>query len=127
MEKTDEKLMSESISNGNKKYQWSKFSSDRSEQFVIRVDHWEELTIARDMVLRIIPSEAFPNDIGKNIATPPNKAQKPAPVCPVHKIPMELHMAGISKTTGKHYPAFWACPEKDENGSFCRAKPPEVI
>ena len=45
------------------------------------------------------------------------------PICSVHGTPMTLRPAGISKSTGKAYEAFWACAEKNPDGSFCRAKP----
>lgn len=47
-----------------------------------------------------------------------------APVCPIHKVEMVYRQSGISKTTGKAYPGFWACPEKSEDGKFCNYKPP---
>lgn len=45
------------------------------------------------------------------------------PICPVHNVPMTLKPAGVSKATGRQYKAFWACGEKMEDGSYCRAKP----
>ena len=41
-----------------------------------------------------------------------------AETCPVHNQPWQLVPAGVSKTSGKPYPAFWACPERG-----CREKP----
>lgn len=38
--------------------------------------------------------------------------------CPIHNVPFKLVPAGTSKTTGKPYNAFWACPERG-----CREKP----
>lgn len=42
-----------------------------------------------------------------------------APLCSAHKVPMTWR-EGTSKSTGKHY-AFWACTEKNTDGSFCKA------
>jgi hypothetical protein len=52
------------------------------------------------------------------VAVDPN-----APVCEIHNKPMTLKPAGVSKTTNKPYPAFWACSERDATGGFCRFKP----
>jgi hypothetical protein len=41
------------------------------------------------------------------------------PICPIHKLPMRLIPAGISRKTGKPYSAFWACQERG-----CNYKPP---
>ena len=46
----------------------------------------------------------------------------PVQKCPVHGLEFVLRPAGISKTTGKGYPAFWACPGKNPDGSYCREK-----
>jgi hypothetical protein len=40
--------------------------------------------------------------------------------CPIHNLPFKLIPAGISKTTGKPYNAFYACPERG-----CKEKPPK--
>jgi hypothetical protein len=52
------------------------------------------------------------NDAGKD---------KLVPVCGVHRIAM-VWREGDNKQSGKHY-AFWACPEKNPDGSFCKFKP----
>jgi hypothetical protein len=44
-----------------------------------------------------------------------------APKCSVHNVPMKW-ITGISKTTGKNY-AFWSCPSKNQDGTYCKAKP----
>jgi len=54
-------------------------------------------------------------------------AEELVPHCPIHNMDMVLRPAGISKTTGKGYPAFYACPGKDVNGKFCSYRPPKVI
>ena len=40
-------------------------------------------------------------------------------VCPTHGTPFQLIPAGVSKTTGNPYPAFWACSQRG-----CKQKPP---
>jgi len=56
---------------------------------------------------------------------PPQYAPLPAPVpdqfatCPAHRQPWRLVPAGISKTTGRSYDAFYACPTRG-----CDQRPP---
>ena len=45
------------------------------------------------------------------------------PNCSIHGNQMMLKPAGISKTTGKPYEAFWTCPTRGTDGSYCKAKP----
>jgi len=45
------------------------------------------------------------------------------PACPVHKTPMTWKPAGISKTTNRPYPGFFACGVRQEDGNWCNAKP----
>jgi hypothetical protein len=42
------------------------------------------------------------------------------PVCQIHKVPM-VWREGINKDN-RHY-AFWACPQKNPDGSFCKYRP----
>lgn len=35
------------------------------------------------------------------------------PKCPVHNISMVYRKAGVSRSSGKPYAAFWGCPERD--------------
>lgn len=44
-------------------------------------------------------------------------------VCGVHGTPLVLKPAGVSKTTGKEYKAFWSCPQRNNDGSYCTFKP----
>lgn len=46
-----------------------------------------------------------------------------SPLCSVHKTPMTWKKPGISKTTNRPYPGFWACNVKNENGEWCNARP----
>jgi hypothetical protein len=43
--------------------------------------------------------------------------------CPVHRKSV-IKPAGISKSSGKAYPAFWSCPEK-VGETWCAEKPPK--
>lgn len=45
--------------------------------------------------------------------------------CPIHNIPYTLKPGGVSKTTGKAYNAFWACSGRNDDGSYCKSKPPK--
>lgn len=46
---------------------------------------------------------------------------KDVPLCSIHQAPMSWK-TGVSKTTNKPY-AFWACSQKNPDGSFCKGKP----
>lgn len=102
------------------KYQWSKFSPDRTEQFVIRTDDWEELRMKIGLVRGMLPTtESFPNDEGYK-AHSPQQTQPAVPTCGVHGTPMKW-LEGTSKA-GKHY-AFWSCGQKNADGTWCNFKP----
>lgn len=45
---------------------------------------------------------------------------KSAPICGIHNVPMNFREGGISKTSNRPYPAFWACPAKMPDGSYCK-------
>ena len=45
----------------------------------------------------------------------------PNPICQIHKVTM-VWKEGVNNTTKKHY-AFWACPQRNSDGSFCKFKP----
>lgn len=47
--------------------------------------------------------------------------EKAIPICGVHRVPM-VWREGDNKNTGRHY-AFWACPERNPDGSFCKYRP----
>lgn len=44
-------------------------------------------------------------------------------ICPTHGLRAQLR-EGVSKKTGKPY-KFWSCNGREDDGSFCRWKPPE--
>jgi len=100
--------------NGHK-FQWSKFSPDRTEQFVIRTDdktEFDELVaIYRDELPK---AAAFPDDEGR-YATPPGKVQKAVQVCPVHHKPFREGKFGMY------------CATKMEDGSWCKEHPKEAV
>lgn len=111
MDEADEKIINQVLQEEHMepKVQWSKFSPDRSEQFVIRVDTWEELVILKNKVEGVLPqSNAFPDDTG-HLATPQDKVQEETPVH--HGKPM---------TKGKWG---WYCKTKLEDGTWCKFKP----
>jgi hypothetical protein len=92
------------------RFQWSKFSPDgRSEQVVVRGDNEEQFTHDIDFAKALLPTVAFPDDIGKNTATPPDKAQEEAPVH--HNKPMTKGNWG------------WYCKTKLPDGTWCKYKP----
>lgn len=95
------------------KIQWSKFSPDRSEQYVIRVETYEELKELREFVLKDIPkTKSFPDDEG-DIATPPSQVQEKAKMCPIHN-----KVLSPSKFDGGFY-----CATKDKvTGKWCSTK-----
>jgi hypothetical protein len=45
----------------------------------------------------------------------------PNPICQMHIVPM-IWREGVNNTTKKHY-AFWACPQRNPDRSFCKYKP----
>lgn len=44
-------------------------------------------------------------------------------VCGVHGTPLTLIPAGVSKTSGRPYPSFYACQSLNADGSKCKWKP----
>jgi len=44
-------------------------------------------------------------------------------VCPNHGTPWSIKPAGVSKTTGKAYNAFYKCDGKNPDNSYCTKKP----
>lgn len=105
--------------NDTPKIQWSKFSPDKSEQYVIRVDNFEELLKLKDMVLGELPTtRPFSYDEGSKAHT--EASTQEMKVCPVHKTQLTWVPPGTSKQTGRPYHGFWACKERDEFGNYCK-------
>ena len=67
--------------------------------------------------IRDFPHQALPTSETKEIGK-----ESPNPICQVHKVPM-VWKEGISKEN-KHY-AFWACPIRNPDNSFCNYRPPK--
>ena len=44
------------------------------------------------------------------------------PTCEIHGTEATVKPAGVSKSTGRAYQSFYACPTKNEDGSFCQFK-----
>lgn len=107
----------------NAKFQWSKFSDDRSEQFVIRTENWQELVDYRIRTNVLIE----PKKVEQQVIPTKAPIQPVAPVvtddgahvCPVHNTPMTFK-SGVGKSTGKPYKV-WSCTQK-ENGQWCDQK-----
>lgn len=105
------------------KIQWSIFTPNQKEQYVVRTDSWEEFVELKRKVMEEMPKNAaFPDDHGPS-ATPPTNTQVEGPLCKVHNQAMLWRPAGISKTTGKAYPGFFSCQVKTEDGKYCNYRP----
>lgn len=50
----------------------------------------------------------------------------PSAMCPIHNELLVLRPAGVSKSTGRAYPAFYACPGNNEMGEFCNYRPKKL-
>lgn len=116
------------------KYQWSRFNEDRSEQFVIRVDSWDDLIEYRNKSLSLIGVPTVEKEITKpssptavsqneDSVTVPASAQVKAPICPIHGIPKIYKPGGISKA-GKPFRGFWSCamriePTQENPNGYC--------
>lgn len=46
------------------------------------------------------------------------------PICPQHNAEMRWKEAGVSRD-GRNYPAFWSCPQRNADLSFCKYRPPK--
>ena len=53
---------------------------------------------------------------------PPAPSEQP-PTCATHNVQMVRKPGGISRTSGNPYPAFWSCPSKMQDGTYCRYRP----
>jgi len=106
----------------DKKLQWSKFSPDRSEQYVIRNDDEKEFdTLVVKYKAKLPQKAAFPDDEGPS-AVKEADVQPSAPVCPINPGhgPMK-YRSGTSAKTGKPY-AFWSCSQKNPDNTWCGGK-----
>lgn len=104
------------------KYQYTAMWTNKdgvSENFTLRMDSWDELKTARDQALatrNVSPQSAV---VSQPVASP---VPQNVPVCSVHGTTKVLRPPGVNKTTGKPYDAFYACPTKNADGSYCKAK-----
>jgi hypothetical protein len=107
-----------------REYKYQADWSQGNRMWHVRCDDLGEFDAACDEMENRIPSnKAFPDDgIGKQIATAPEQATN-APVCGVHGTPMIMKPAGVSKSTGRAYPAFWSCSTRNVDGTYCSYKP----
>ena len=67
------------------------------------------------------PARGMPQAALPTSETKETGKENPIPICVVHNKPM-IWREGNNKQTGKHY-AFWACGERNSDGSFCKYKP----
>jgi len=111
------------VDNRGREYKYQKSWTIGNEMLVVRADNWEDFKEAKENMETMVPkTKAFPDDAGR-MATDKTEINPSIPECPVHNIPMRWKSGGISKTTGKPYQGFYSCPERNEDGSYCRAKP----
>lgn len=70
----------------DRKFQWSQFSQDKSEQFVIRTDDWDELMIYRGKAKVEIGS---PTTYKSPAISQPTTSSNDASWCPIHQTTMK--------------------------------------
>jgi hypothetical protein len=79
------------------------------------------------LVNKLVEAGFEPVREGQYLALPTTETKEAGketsnPVCQIHKVSM-VWREGFNKDN-KHY-AFWACPQKNPDGSFCKYKPPK--
>ena len=67
------------------------------------------------------PTRDMPNPVLPTTETREIVKESPPPICQIHNVSM-IWREGVNNTTQKHY-AFWACPQRNPVGSFCKYKP----
>ena len=67
----------------------------------------------------VVKDDPYPDDLMET--TPIAVVPVGGGLCPVHHQPWTLKPGGVSKTTGKPYSAFYACPSLDR--PWCKEKP----
>lgn len=115
----DEKLINDIMEgesmNDGREYRYQVDWQFAGLMYHVRCDDWEEFKTAKQNMETLLPkTAAFPDDTG-NIATPPSAVAAPVPVCGVHGLPMK-------QRTGQ-YGMFWACGQKNADGTWCKVKP----
>ena len=66
-------------------------------------------------------AQMWEKTMSKETSKTPVTASPVAPQCGIHGTPM-VWKTGNSKTTGKPY-AFWSCPTRNADNSYCSYKP----
>ena len=95
------------------------------------VDPNAALAIAEEIYAQIEETHGRKVDQWKDLDRPSKKpiqttvSNPNAPICGVHDAIMIWRKGGISKA-GKPYPGFWACPDRNEDGSYCTYRPPRA-
>jgi hypothetical protein len=110
------------------KFQWSGVFTKQingvsvNENYTGRFETEQDMNDFIDRIYKQhMPSaQTFPNDEGTRAHT---ATQPPQPICGVHKTAMTLKPAGVSKKTGKPYPAFWSCGQPTDDGGYCNYRP----
>ena len=105
-----------------REYKYQKSWNIGNEMIVVRSDDFQDFMDAIGNIGQLIPkTKAFPEDSGPQ-ATPQSQVTS-APTCGIHNIPMVWKAPGVSKTSGKPYPGFWSCKERNQDGSYCKFRP----
>lgn len=95
------------------------FNGDKTEQFVVRTDNWDELLDGIGKIKGFAPSEKpFPDDGGHMAHTEANTQEVKR--CPFHGTQLKWIGPGVSKQTGRPYNGFWSCSEKMPSGEYCK-------
>jgi len=90
-------------------------------QLTIRSNKVSDVLNKFQTVLTAIEKAGYKNVWDKEVPVVSNG--KVAPTCGVHGTAMKW-LEGTSKKTGKPY-AFWTCPTKNADGSYCKYSPPK--
>lgn len=82
---------------------------------------WEEILKQEEEFKKNSSLKEAMDEFGDMINEP--TVRTAAPKCGNHpEQALIWRKAGISKSTGKAYPAFWSCPIRTETGAFCTYK-----
>lgn len=107
------------------KFQYSVFTKNGHDgQYVIRTNDKDEFVMLIEYVNSLLPKTAVvdaPTAFAKSLEGTTDIAHPP--LCGIHGTSMTWR-TGVSQKTNKPY-AFWACPTKNADGSFCTFKAPK--
>lgn len=102
--------------------------------FTIRDTNAKNLYVRMNGLIQTLKNDGWKSDWKSEGSTMPPQTQKAVvihpvasgpgetPLCGIHGTPMTLKPAGVSKTTGRQYPAFWSCGQRDGD-QYCKFKP----